>query len=160
VHKLALAHHETHKAAGTQVGTAADQLSAMRDSADHASFPAGQIGPQGAAGNLPPGVMAPPAQAPGAVPPLPAAGPAPGGGLPGAPAPGGVAAPPAGPAPAGAVPAGPPGFMAPGPPADMLAAARSASRPQPGGPPMQAPDGHWYIHAPHAHGTYQRVVPR
>ena len=44
--------------------------------------------------------------------------------------------------------------------AQRLAAARRSTRPQPGGPPKQAPDGHWYIHAPHAHGTYQRVVPR
>jgi len=136
-------------------------LQAMRDSADHASFGAGQIGPQGAAGNLPPGVMAPPAQAPAASA-LPAAGLAPTG----APAPGGAGAagsptaPPAGPAPGAPVPAAPPGFMAPGPPADLLAAARRSTRPQPGGPPKQAPDGHWYIHAPHAHGTYQRVVPR
>lgn len=34
----------------------------------------------------------------------------------------------------------------------------NASRPQPGGPPMRAPDGQLYIHAPHASGVYQRVV--
>jgi len=28
----------------------------------------------------------------------------------------------------------------------------------PGGPPVRAPDGHFYVHAPHAGGLYQRVV--
>ena len=31
-------------------------------------------------------------------------------------------------------------------------------RPWLGGPPMRAPDGHMYVHAPHAGGMYQRVV--
>jgi hypothetical protein len=31
-------------------------------------------------------------------------------------------------------------------------------RPQPGGPPVLGPDGHYYVHKPHAGGKYQRVV--
>jgi hypothetical protein len=33
-------------------------------------------------------------------------------------------------------------------------------RPVPGGPPMRAPDGHFYVHKPHAGGLYHRVRPR
>jgi hypothetical protein len=31
------------------------------------------------------------------------------------------------------------------------------TRPQPGGPPVRAPDGNLYIHAPHPTGLYRRV---
>lgn len=36
--------------------------------------------------------------------------------------------------------------------------AQQPARPVPGGPPVQAPDGHFYIHAPHLGGNYHRVV--
>ncbi len=51
----------------------------------------------------------------------------------------------------GAVPPSQPGLA---PPANTMPIAR----PVPGGPPVQAPDGNHYIHAPHATGIYQRVV--
>jgi hypothetical protein len=35
---------------------------------------------------------------------------------------------------------------------------QESQRPMPGGPPMQAPDGNMYVHAPHPGGLYQRVV--
>jgi hypothetical protein len=31
-------------------------------------------------------------------------------------------------------------------------------RPVPGGPPVRAPDGHFYVHAPHPAGIYRRIV--
>jgi len=44
------------------------------------------------------------------------------------------------------------------PPVGMDGQPQAADRPAPGGPPVRAPDGYFYVHAPHARGTYQRVV--
>ena len=44
--------------------------------------------------------------------------------------------------------------------ANPAASAQQATqaRPVPGGPPVRAPDGQLYVHAPHANGLYQRVL--
>ena len=39
-----------------------------------------------------------------------------------------------------------------------IAQQATQARPVPGGPPVRAPDGQLYVHAPHANGLYQRVL--
>jgi formin 2 len=52
-------------------------------------------------------------------------------------------------------PVPPPGAQPPPPP--MGRPAGGITRPVPGGPPVRAPDGNMYVHAPHPGGLYQRV---
>jgi hypothetical protein len=160
VHKMALAHHEVHKAHGTQMGTAADTLGAAQDAATHpANMPPQPQMPGAAPGAPPPGGGPPPA--PNLLGPLaatltpqpvspPISPPMPGLGIggPGAGFPGGAGA-----------PLAPPSQS----PAQLGAAMPlpgAGMRPQPGGPPVRAPDGHFYVHRPHAGGLYHRVVLR
>jgi hypothetical protein len=43
-------------------------------------------------------------------------------------------------------------------PMSPASASAAPGPPIPGGPPMRAPDGHFYVHAPHPGGVYQRVL--
>jgi len=152
IHRLAMSHHEVQKAQATERGTAVDTYDMAHthdmDLMDKMLTAAAQ-GPPTATG-MPQGGAPPQGQpnAPSPVSPtgMPGMGPGPG-------------AAPAGPMPQlGAAPPPPPAMpAAPAqPPVDLASA--GPPRPVPGGPPVRAPDGHFYVHAPHAGGLYQRVV--
>jgi hypothetical protein len=43
-------------------------------------------------------------------------------------------------------------------PMSPASASAAPGPPIPGGPPVRGPDGHFYVHAPHPGGVYQRVL--
>jgi len=154
IHKLALSHHEVHKAQATQSGTAMDAMQGMRS---HDGDLMDQLLNAASGGQQAPTATGLPGG--GAGPPAPGGPPGAGGPSPVTPAglPGPVAAGPA------MAPGGPPG--GPGGPPPMLPGgpapgAGAFPRPVPGGPPTLAPDGNLYIHAPHPGGLYRRVKTR
>jgi hypothetical protein len=159
VHSLALAHHETVRAHATSTDTAIDTFDALQAQPDSAPSPgAPQAEPQGQPqAPAPPGdprdgqaiatLLQAAAQRQGQAP-SPAAN---------------LQIPPPGGPPYGGAVRGPDGALrVPDPhnPGQWLPPSPSggSARPVPGGPPVRAPDGNLYVHAPHAGGSYKRVV--